>query len=174
MPALKQTLYMAHIETPLGLMAAIGSTEALCLLEFMDYRHLEQVIMRLQRHMQSEIIPGTSPSLLSIEAELDAYFNGKLKVFKTPLQPLGSNFQKQVWNMLQKIPYGHTASYRDVAVKLGHPLAYRAVANANGRNQIAIVIPCHRVISADGSLGGYSSGLSRKQWLLDHEKRYKD
>ncbi len=84
---------------------------------------------------------------------------------------MGSPFQKQVWKALQQIPHGQTCSYADLAAAIGKPTACRAVANANGANQLAIVIPCHRVINSDGKLGGYGGGVSKKQWLIDHEKK---
>jgi AraC family transcriptional regulator of adaptative response/methylated-DNA-[protein]-cysteine methyltransferase len=102
---------------------------------------------------------------------LDNYFAGKLKQFKTPIFWSGSVFQKIVWDALVRIPYGETRSYADVAASLGKPSAFRAVANANGANPLAIVVPCHRVINTDGGLGGYGGGLARKKWLIDHEKQ---
>ena len=97
------------------------------------------------------------------------YFAGQLKAFTTPLAPTGTPFQKRVWEELQKIPHGETRSYAAIAAAIGRPTAFRAVAQANGANRIAIVIPCHRVINTSGALGGYSSGVERKQWLLQQE-----
>ncbi|WP_026376168.1 methylated-DNA--[protein]-cysteine S-methyltransferase [Aestuariibacter salexigens] len=101
--------------------------------------------------------------------QLTDYFDGRLLCFDLPLAPQGTAFQKRVWQALQNIPFGHTASYRDIAVALQNPNAVRAVGAANGRNPIAIVIPCHRIIGADGSLTGYASGLARKKALLELE-----
>lgn len=101
--------------------------------------------------------------------QLHDYFEGKRKAFSLKLNPSGSPFQKQVWNELQNIPYGKTMSYLELSKKLGDVKAIRAVANANGKNPLWIVVPCHRVIGTDGSLTGYAGGLHRKQWLLDHE-----
>lgn len=95
----------------------------------------------------------------------------RLHSFTTLLRLLGTPFQKRVWQELLNIPYGETRSYSEIAVSVGRPAAYRAVAQANGANQLAIVVPCHRVINANGDLGGYGGGLSRKEWLLAHEKR---
>jgi len=100
---------------------------------------------------------------------LTAYFDGKLKEFQTPLFLLGSPFQKQVWEALNKIPFGETSSYLDIAKRIGRPAACRAVAQANGANQLAIIIPCHRVINHNGELGGYGGGITRKEWLLNLE-----
>lgn len=101
--------------------------------------------------------------------QLHDYFEGKRKAFSFKLNPSGTPFQKQVWNELQNIPYGKTMSYLELSKKLGDVKAIRAVANANGKNPLWIVVPCHRVIGTDGSLTGYAGGLHRKQWLLDHE-----
>ena len=131
---------------------------------------LERKIKKIHLATKSLIIPGMTEPLYSIAQELTLYFAGKLDAFKTPYALLGSSFQKEVWNALLKIPYATTQSYAEEAAAISNPTAVRAVANANGANQLAIVIPCHRVISSDGGLGGYGSGLSRKEWLLRHEK----
>ncbi|HON48652.1 MAG TPA: methylated-DNA--[protein]-cysteine S-methyltransferase [Kiritimatiellia bacterium] len=102
--------------------------------------------------------------------QLEAYLDGKLKVFALPLAPAGTPFQRRVWAVLETIPYGETWSYQRVATAAGNPQATRAVGMANNRNPIAIVIPCHRVIGKDGTLVGYGGGLSRKAWLLELEK----
>jgi methylated-DNA-[protein]-cysteine S-methyltransferase len=104
-------------------------------------------------------------------AQLDAYFAGELIEFDLPLAPQGTPFQMRVWQELEKIPYGSTATYGQIAQRIGQPKAMRAVGLANGRNPLAIVIPCHRVIGAGGSLTGYGGGLDRKRWLLDLESR---
>jgi methylated-DNA-[protein]-cysteine S-methyltransferase len=105
----------------------------------------------------------------AITDQLDAYFAGELEEFALDLQPHGTPFQLRVWEELTRIPYGETISYSELARRLGDPKLVRAVGTANGRNPISIVIPCHRVIGADGSLVGYGGGLERKQWLLEHE-----
>ncbi len=98
-----------------------------------------------------------------------AYFEGELTTFDLELAPTGTPFQLEVWRALSAIPYAETLSYREIAEEVGRPLASRAVGQANGRNPISIIVPCHRVIAADGTLGGYGWGLDRKQWLLDLE-----
>jgi len=105
--------------------------------------------------------------------QLQEYFDGKREVFDLKLNPEGTDFQKKVWNELLEIPFGKTIAYLELSKKLGDIKAIRAVANANGKNPIWIIIPCHRVIGSDGSLTGYAGGLSRKQWLLEHESPYK-
>ncbi len=104
--------------------------------------------------------------------QLDEYFKGKRKTFKVKLHPQGTEFQKKVWKQLMRIPYAKTLSYKEVARAIGNEKAVRAVGGANGRNQVGIVIPCHRVIAHDGTLGGYGGGLWRKEWLLNHEKKF--
>jgi len=105
--------------------------------------------------------------------QLQEYFDGKRKDFDIKHNPEGTDFQKKVWNELLEIPFGKTIAYLELSKKLGDIKAIRAVANANGKNPIWIIIPCHRVIGSDGSLTGYAGGLSRKQWLLEHESPYK-
>lgn len=105
--------------------------------------------------------------------QLDEYFNGSRKQFSLKLNPQGTAFQKTVWKALENIPYGKTLSYLELAKQLGDVKAIRAVANANGKNPLWIIVPCHRVIGTDGSLTGYAGGLHRKQWLLNHESPYK-
>lgn len=165
------TLKASWLDTRLGPMIAISDDDAIYLLEFVDRRGLEREVERLRQKIKSVIIPGSTRPITSIEKELGMYFDGRLKKFNTPLFFLGSPFQKQVWEELKKIPYGETCSYLDIAKAIGRPSAFRAVARANGANQIALAIPCHRVINTSGDLGGYDGGLTRKQWLINHEKR---
>lgn len=166
----QSTLKAAWIDTPLGPMMAIGDDHALYLLEFVDRRGLEKEIEHLRKKTKLPILPGTSDPIIQIEKELKSYFSGTLQKFTTPLFLLGSPFQKKVWEELQKTLRGETISYAELAKRLNNPSAYRAVARANGANQLAIVIPCHRVINSNGELGGYGGGNKRKEWLLQHER----
>ncbi len=159
------------IDTPLGPMLAIGDEETLHLLEFVERRGLEREIERLRLKAKAAIVPGMTPPLASIQEELLAYFQGNLKVFKTPYTLYGTPFQKRVWAGLLQIPYGQTCSYGEQARAMGKETAYRAVANANGANQLAIMIPCHRIVGSNGTLGGYGGGIARKKWLIEHEKQ---
>ena len=161
------------LDTKLGPMIAIADERVLYLLEFVDRRGLEREVARLRRRTKAAILPGETAPILSIKKELEQYFAGELKEFTTPRGLLGSPFQKQVWAELQNIPYGQTCSYAELATTILKPSAFRAVANANGANQIAIVIPCHRVINTNGDLGGYGGGIARKKWLANHEKEHK-
>lgn len=163
--------YQKTLATLLGDMVAIANDNALCFLDFADCAKQKQKIERLQAKTNSSIIIESNFIIDSIEQELNQYFAGAVKEFKTPLVFNGSAFQQRVWQELKKIPYGKTASYSYLAARIGKPSAFRAVGNANGSNQCVIIIPCHRVINENGNMGGYNSGLERKRWLLDHEKK---
>lgn len=106
--------------------------------------------------------------------QLAEYFAGSRRTFDLPLDISGSEFQKEVWQALTEVPYGQTASYADIAKMIKRPLAFRAVGQANNKNPVAIIIPCHRIIGKNGSYTGYAAGLENKQWLLEHEKRNKN
>jgi AraC family transcriptional regulator of adaptative response/methylated-DNA-[protein]-cysteine methyltransferase len=168
----KNVLKDSRIDTPLGPMIAIANEKVVYLLEFVERRGLEREVERLKQKTHATIIPGSAPPLCSIEKELSQYFEGKLTAFKTPFSFLGTPFQKKVWEELIKIPFGETRSYSNIGEAIGQPTSYRAVARANGANQLAIIIPCHRVINANGNLCGYGGGVGRKKWLLDHEKDF--
>ncbi|WP_214770338.1 bifunctional transcriptional activator/DNA repair protein Ada [Exiguobacterium sp. s133] len=159
------------LDTPLGPMLAIADEEALHLLEFVDRRGLEREIERLRLAARAVIVPGESIIFEQIGQELTDYFAGTLLQFKTPRALYGTPFQRRVWAELEQIPSGETISYQELAIRIGNPLAVRAVARANGANQLALVIPCHRVIRANGDLGGYAGGLARKATLLETERR---
>lgn len=165
------SLNSSWIETPLGLVVAMADDQSLYFLEFVERDRLEKKVEEFRKKINASIKAGTNPIIKLVESELKAYFNGTLKTFTTPLRLIGSSFQKSVWNELLKTPYGETRSYTNQAVALEKPLAYRAIANANGANNIAILIPCHRIINHNGKLGGYGGGISKKKWLIEHEKR---
>lgn len=112
--------------------------------------------------------------LLEGKKQLAEYFAGKRKEFDFPVFQEGTEFQNKVWTIVTTVPFGHTASYMDIAKAIGDKGAIRAVGTANGRNQLSIVMPCHRIIGSDGSLTGYAGGMWRKKWLLDHEKQFSD
>lgn len=164
-----RVLYSNWVETPLGSMLAIADEAQLYLLEFVDRRGLENEIVRLRKRLHAVILPGHSNVFDQLKQQLKEYFDGHRTTFTVPLFLLGSDFQKRVWNTLITIPTGTTSSYKQLAEKVQNTLAHRAVANANGANTIAILIPCHRVINSNGELGGYGGGLARKAWLLKHE-----
>ena len=162
-------LKASWIDTKLGPMLAISDDHGLYLLEFVDRRGLEREVERLRVKKKAAIIPGINDPIKEITLELHSYFEGKLKQFQTKFHLSGTIFQKNVWEELMRIPYGKTRSYMEQSEAIGRNMAYRAVANANGANQLAIIIPCHRVINNNGDLGGYGGGIIRKKWLLNHE-----
>ena len=164
-------LSYAVIETPLSPMIAIGDDKSLYLLQFMHQRNPEQKISALAKKTNARFMSGITQPIRSIEQELAAYFAGTLQTFTTPVTLIGTTFSKNVWQMLQKIPYGQTASYARLAAAIGKPTAYRAVARANSINFLPIIIPCHRIINANGNLGGYNGGIAYKVRLLELEKR---
>lgn len=163
-------LTAAAVATPLGEMLAVFGGKGLCLLEFVGQKHMEQEIMAVQKALHGQFIFQENEQTQLLRQELDLYFQGRLKVFATPLETIGTAFQQQVWNALLTIPYGETRSYKEQAQQLGNPKAIRAVAAANGQNKVSILIPCHRVIGSDGKLTGYAGGLNRKQSLLALER----
>jgi AraC family transcriptional regulator of adaptative response/methylated-DNA-[protein]-cysteine methyltransferase len=164
-------LNSAWLDTPLGSMLTISDKNSLYLLEFAEKHRLAKEIEHLRIKTKSTIIPGRTAITDSIEEELCSYFLGNLKAFKTPIHMLGSPFQKMVWQELMLIPYGETRSYLAQAETIKKPTAFRAVANANGANPLAIIIPCHRIINSNGKLGGYGGGIARKEWLINTEKQ---
>ncbi|RMH13026.1 MAG: methylated-DNA--[protein]-cysteine S-methyltransferase [Gemmatimonadetes bacterium] len=159
-----------RIATPLGPMVAGADERSVLLLEFHDRRALETQVRTLARRAGCTFVPGDNDVLRTLEDELRAYFEGGLRRFEVPCEPVGTPFQQAVWRELRSIPYGETRSYGDVAAALGRPAAVRAVARANGANRLAVLVPCHRVVGSDGRLTGYGGGLWRKQRLLDLER----
>ncbi len=160
-----------RISTPLGPMYAGATDKGLCLLEFTDRRMLETELRDLTRLLRAEIIVGENKPLEVVKRQLKEYFQGERTAFNLPLDTPGTDFQQKVWRQLMEVGFGETVSYQQMAHAMGRPSAVRAVANANGHNRVAIIIPCHRVIGANGHLTGYGGGLPRKKWLLDHEKQ---
>lgn len=158
------------LNTALGPMLAGADEKSIRFLEFYDRKGIEGQIAMLRDSSKLPLIIDTSPLLNILEDSLNSYFNGSLKSFDLPLSFPGTPFQEKVWQTLRTIPYGSTISYSELAKKIGSPKASRAVGSANSVNRIAIIIPCHRVVSADGSLNGYAGGLERKKALLEHEK----
>ncbi len=147
------------INTPLGVTKISG-----------DESGISSVIVLNTSETITDIIPEI---LQDCVCQLQEYFNGERERFHLKLNPQGTAFQKKVWEQLQIISFGKTVSYLELSKQLGDVKAIRAVANANGKNPLWIIVPCHRVIGSDGSLTGYAGGLHRKQWLLDHESPYK-
>ena len=161
---------LKRIETPIGNMYAAATAEGICMLEFTDRKMLETEFKDLAKSLNAIIIQGENPHFIPLEKELAEYFLGKRTEFTVPLSPVGTDFQKSVWKILMKIPYGETWNYKKQSEVLGDAKKVRAVANANGMNKISILIPCHRVIGSNGTLTGYGGGIWRKQKLLELEK----
>jgi methylated-DNA-[protein]-cysteine S-methyltransferase len=153
-----EILYSDGFETPLGPLHIIASEHGISHIQFSS-------------EYQPTALVATNAFIEQCIHELREYFAGKRIEFTIPFAPSGTPFEEKVWKMLTSIPYGSTCSYFDIAHRMNNPKAIRAVGRANGANPIAIVIPCHRVVGADGSLTGYSGELWRKRWLLDHEAR---
>ncbi|TAA28352.1 methylated-DNA--[protein]-cysteine S-methyltransferase [Pseudoxanthomonas winnipegensis] len=155
------TIFERQIPSPVGPLRVAASDAGLHGIEFPENRH---PVKRLETWE-----PGDHPLLREAQAQLDAYFAGRLQAFDLPLAPHGTAFQREVWLALAQIPFGQTWSYARLAQRVGRPGASRAVGAANGRNPLPIVLPCHRVIGADGTLTGFGGGLPTKQFLLELE-----
>ncbi|MDO1605848.1 methylated-DNA--[protein]-cysteine S-methyltransferase [Lactobacillus sp. YT155] len=168
-----QTLYWSLVKTKLGSMVVISDDEKIFLLEFVNNEKLTKEIPAFKKRLNAKITKRKTDVIQQLQKELDEYFAGKRINFDLPTQLVGTDFQESVWKELTKIPSGQTISYKDLARGIGNPNATRAAANATGKNPVALIVPCHRVISNDGSIGGYGGGLDRKEWLLEHEREVK-
>lgn len=149
----------AYFKTPLGNAFMEGDADG-----------ISRLILTEEKHAPTA---SPAPELKEAIDQLNRYFSGERREFSLKLNPQGTAFQKKVWQLLEKIPFGKTSSYRELSQEYGNPLAIRAVAAANAKNPLWILIPCHRVIGSDGSLTGYAGGLWRKKWLLEHEQEEK-
>ncbi|MGL4347923.1 MAG: methylated-DNA--[protein]-cysteine S-methyltransferase [Chlamydiales bacterium] len=171
----KNTILYSHIfSTPLGSMIAIANKKNLCALQFVDEGALKKKIHLLAKQLQATINLQQNVVIDVVKRELQLYFEGKLKKFTVPIDIQGSLFQKLVWSELQNIPFAATKSYSDIACCIDKPGSHRAIGRANGANRFVIIIPCHRVIYIDSTIGGYTGGIGRKQWLLHHERQTVD
>ncbi len=165
------TIQINRFTTPLGPMFVCATEKGVCLLEFTDRRMLETEFKDLQRLLKANIIAGENDHIKQAKKEIGEYFDGNRKSFDVNLDTPGTDFQKTVWSSLQGIEYGTTITYQQQADNINNPKAVRAVASTNGKNRVCIIIPCHRVIGKDGKLTGYSGGIERKKWLIDHERK---
>lgn len=165
----KELILVDWLASPVGPLLLAAMPSGLCLLEFSASARLQDQRVCLQKKFGATIVPQRNAHLEQMKAQLIEYFQGKRRDFDVAVITRGSAFEERVWAALCRIPYGQTCSYSDLAGEIGAPGAVRAVGAANGRNPIAIVIPCHRVITRDHRLGGYGGGLWRKQFLLDLE-----
>lgn len=151
-------IYTAYYESPIGIVEIKSNEDAIIGIDFVD-----------KIGKRDEMIP----ILAEAYNQIDEYFKGKRKNFDLKLSIEGTEFQKKVWMELTKIPYGEVATYKDVAIRVGNEKAVRAVGNSNNKNKIAIILPCHRVIGSNGKLVGYAGGIHVKEWLLNHERKFK-
>lgn len=156
-----QHLYFSHMKSPIGRLSIFADAHGVVEIRFPN--HVGQ-----SRPLPEHIQQSNGVVERAID-QLHAYFDGRLKAFDLPLSLHGTDFQKGVWQQLRKINFGDTASYGEIAIKIGNPRAARAVGMANNKNRIPIVIPCHRIIGSNGSLTGFAGGLDTKRWLLAHE-----
>ncbi len=147
--------FKAYFTSPAGILEITSTDEAIISCIFKEKKE------------EITLIP---PILEKAINQLDMYFKGKRKNFDLKLSLIGTDFQKKIWQELQKIPFGQIVSYKEIAKRIGNKNAVRAVGNANGKNPISIIIPCHRVVGSDGKLVGYGGGLEKKRWLIDFEK----
>ena len=168
----RQCLVVSILDTPLGPMLAAAGHDAVCQLEFVDRRGLERSHAEMRRVFALPVVPGDNDVLRRLRRELDEYFRGLRREFSVPCALNGTAFQERAWRQLQRIPYGGTASYEEVATAMGNPGAVRAVARANATNRLYLLVPCHRVIAKDGTLSGYGGGVWRKRLLLEQERRH--
>lgn len=153
-----ENTYIAYMQSPVG---------------FIEIQANEREIIKIGFVEEEDSQPNSNVMIQETIKQLQQYFSGERKVFDLPLKISGTPFQQAVWKELIKIPYGTTLSYGNIARNIGNSKASRAVGNANNKNKISIVIPCHRVIGATGKLVGYGGGVWRKKWLLEHEKKYR-
>ena len=152
--------FTTYYHSPVGLLKISGTSDFISEVSFHD---------TTQKNDGSK--KDMPPMLIQCVEQLIQYFNGESRIFELPINQTGTAFQMETWNLLMTIPYGKTISYLQLAIKTGDPKATRAVANANGKNNVAIIVPCHRVIGANKELVGYGGGLWRKKWLLEHEMK---
>lgn len=167
---MKQTVNIQYYNSPCGevILASVG--DELCLCDWYEKPCAERNKRRLERLLNAEFITASSPILEKTKTELDEYFAGKRKTFNIPLHPVGTDFQKQVWQALLEIPYGETRTYKEIAKRVNNLKGVRAVAQAIGANGMSILIPCHRVIGSNHSLTGFAGGIEAKRLLLDIER----
>lgn len=165
----KTKLYRKHIVTPIGVLNAMATDKAIYVVDFLDNLswRIDQAIVL--KHLDATDVNEENDLLRQLEQQLKEYFAKERKDFTLPIDFVGTPFQEKVWKVLQTIPYGKTISYKEQAIAVGNPKGVRAVANANGKNRLSVIVPCHRVIANDGSLAGYTGGITRKRFLLDLE-----
>ncbi|MDB5054864.1 MAG: [Fe-S]-binding protein [Bacilli bacterium] len=167
------SIYYEEISSPIGPLVLCATENGLCHIEFATYKEAEEILHKWSRKLLGhERYIRDRAVLGQVIEQLKNYFSGALVHFNLPLDMQGTIFQRNVWQALTTIPYGETRSYKQIAEEIGNPNAVRAVGGANNRNPLPIIVPCHRVIGANGEMVGYGGGLPIKQFLLDHESQY--
>lgn len=166
----KNIICITRIETELGTMIAGATDKGICMFEFADYKMLEMELRQLITLLKFPLVESDHVYFNTLREQIKKYFKGELREFSVPLDLAGTDFQVQAWLGLKNIPYGSTITYAKQAAALGKPSAVRAIANANGKNKISIILPCHRVIGTNGTLTGYGGGIWRKKKLLELEQ----
>ena len=163
-------LKISKIQTPLSEIIAVAHDDALVFLEFQDNENFEKDLAQIKEFFEvKNIEEGENLPIKQIRVELEDYFKHPFASFKTPIEMVGTDFQKQVWEEIRNIRSGSTITYSEIAEKIENPNAVRAVGNALNANKLSIIIPCHRVLTKDMDFGGYNGGQNRKSWLLQHE-----
>jgi O-6-methylguanine DNA methyltransferase len=162
---------IAEIQSPVGIFLAGTIDNKCCMFEFKHRKTISQIVEKKKKQYDAEFVYTENELHLQIKNQVDQYFEGELTEFSIPLDQQGTDFQISVWKELMKIPIGTTISYGELAKRVGRPKAVRAVGSANGANNIAIIIPCHRVIRSDGDLQGYGGGIDKKRKLIKHERK---
>jgi O-6-methylguanine DNA methyltransferase len=165
-----ENIYYSSFHSTLLKKVSVASTEkGVCM---MDFLKSEEVFLKRLKERFPGVMIRDDQKNRNVLSQLKKYLKGELKHFNCKLDVKGTPFQKKVWSALTKIPYGQTRSYKDIALAIGHPKAFRAVGNANGKNSIPLIIPCHRVIERNGGLGGFGHGVKVKKQLLNFEKAH--
>lgn len=167
-----KTILYTYYNSPCGGIIIGSIDDELCLCDWANRKNRGTIDKRMRRILKADMQQGTSSVIEFAIKQLDEYFSGERKSFDILLRFAGTDFQQRVWKELCRIPYGQTASYGEIAARIGLPTSVRAVANANGANAIAILVPCHRVIGSNKTLTGYAGGLAAKQFLLDLETKH--
>ncbi len=162
-------LYVDHVESPLGDLLIAADHDAVHLVEFVERASLPAQLDTLTKELGCTFQDGGCALTEVTARQLEEYFAGKRREFTVPLATPGSRLQLQVWDRIAATPFGATVSYGAIAREIGRPRAYRAVGRSTGQNRLALLVPCHRVVAANGALTGYAAGTSRKRWLLEHE-----
>ncbi len=167
----RSVINVLRFSSPIGSIIACATEKGLCFFGFVGQKNIEKHFIEIKKRFNAIILPGENPHLTKARKEINEYFDGNRQKFTVSLDIVGTDFRIKVWNSLSNVPYGKTISYKEQAVILKNSKAVRAIAAANGANKISIIIPCHRIIGANGSLTGYAGGLHKKKWLLNLENK---